>query len=134
MRLDLAHLPQRLVSIVVGGPSLPARRSADRRRILYHQVFGLRPDAACLLDQLVQADGRLVTNQDALRIIGRRGQVVDLRPRSPEVCMLDIRTKVGSDAVETVRDCAWRITPLGRIRAARARGVVFNLDKIGSKG
>lgn len=117
----------RMVQVVVGGESLKARRAADSRRTLYRQAFGLRPDATCLLDQLVQANGRLVTNQEALRTIGRRGQVVDLRPRSPELCMIDIRQKVGTDAVETVRECNWRLTPLGRLRARQALGERFVL-------
>ena len=128
---DIGQWAGRMVQVVVGGESLKTRRAADRRRALYHQAFGLRPDATCLLDQLAQANGRLVTNQAALRTIGRRGQVVDLRPRSPEVCMIDIRQKVGADAVETVRGCSWRLTPLGRLRVMRAQGVVFSAAQIG---
>lgn len=127
MRLDLAGLPQRLVLVVVGGGSLRERRAADRRRANYHKVFGLRTDAACLLDQMAEAQGRLIHRHDAVRTIGRRGQVVDLRPRSPELCMMEIRAKVGADAIETVRDCSWRLTPLGRLRTRQAQGERFVL-------
>lgn len=126
MRIDVAHLSQ-LVMVIIGGPSQEERRAADRRRASYHRAFGLRRDAACLLDQLVEANGDLVHYADAARSIGRRGQVVDWRPRSPEVCMAEIREAVGSDAVETVDLTGWRLTPLGRFRARRARGGSFCL-------
>lgn len=134
MRLDLAQLSQRLVHVVVGGKSLRDRRAADRRRAIYHNAFGLRADAACLLDQLAQADGRLVHLQDAARTIGRRGQVLDMRPRPPEICMIEIRERLGPDAIETVRAVSWRLTPLGRLRIMRARGVQFTSEKIGANG
>lgn len=134
MRLDLAQLSQRLVHVVVGGKSLRDRRAADRRRALYNNAFGLRADAACLLDQLAQANGRLVHLQDAARTIGRRGQVIDMRPRPPEICMIEIRERLGADAIETVRAVSWRLTPLGRLRTMRARGTIFTTDKIGGNG
>lgn len=134
MRIDLAKLSQQLVLVVVGGGSLRGRRAADRRRANYHTAFGLRADAACLLDQMAEARGALIHRHDAVRTIGRRGQVVDLRPRSPELCMMEIREKMGSDSIETVRDCSWRLTPLGRLRAMRALGFKFTTEEIGLKG
>lgn len=121
MRIDVAHLSQ-LVMVFVGGPTLEDRRAADQRRAAYRRAFGLRQDAACLLDQLVQADGDLVHLRDVARTIGRRGQVVDWRPRSPEICMTEIREGIGGDAIETVNFTSWRVTPLGRWRARVARG------------
>lgn len=134
MRLDLGQLSQRLVLVVVGGASLRDRRAADRRRATYHTVYGLRADAACLLDQLAQAGGQLVHRHEAVRTIGRRGQVVDMRPRSPEICMIEIRERLGSDAIETVRECSWRLTPLGRLRTMQAQGARFTTAEIGLKG
>lgn len=126
MRIDVANLSQ-LVMVFIGGGLLEERKSADQRRAIYHRAFGLRHDAACLLDQIVEADGKLVHLHDAARTIGRRGQVVDWRPRSPDICMAEIRDAFGADAIETVEFTSWRVTPIGRLRARRARGETFVL-------
>lgn len=127
MRLNTTRLTQRLISVLSGEGRLAERLSLDRRVSKYIRIFGLRADSARLLDQLAQSNGRLVGYEDVFRANSRFGRVVDLRPRSPECCMVDIRERVGSDAIETVKDAGWRLTPLGRLRTQRARGVELKL-------
>lgn len=122
MQIEIPRLSE-LVTLFTGGPSLDDRQAADRRIARYFNAYGLRRDAACLLDQLAQAkDSDPISPSEAKRVLGRRGQVVNLRPRTPDLCMAEIRAKVGGDAIETVEGYGWRLTPLGRLRARRAQG------------
>jgi len=132
MRLDFSAF-SRMVMVIATGPSLGSRKAADRRRLQYFTAFDLPADAACLLDQIAVANGRLVHSAQARRRIGRRGQVMHPNPRPPEVCIVEIREILGADAIETVRGASWRITPLGRLRTMRARGVWFNKVGIGNQ-
>ena len=125
MQIDIPRLSE-LVTLITGGPSYEERQAADRRTAQYFHAFGLQRDAACLLDQLAQAEGRApVSPAEARKAIGRRGRIVNMRARTPDLCMAEIRAKVGADAIETVDD-GWRLSPLGRFRVHRARG--GNLD------
>jgi hypothetical protein len=122
MHIDIPRLSE-LVTLIIGGPSMDERLEADRRVARYFSAYGLRRDAACLLDQLAQAKTcDPISPAEAKRVLGRRGQVVNLRPRTPDLCMAEIREKVGGDAIETVEGYGWRLTPLGRLRARRAQG------------
>lgn len=121
MQIDLPRLSE-LVTLITGGPSFEERQAADRRTAQYFHAFGLQRDSACLLDQLAQADGSVpVSPGEARKAIGRRGRIVNLRARTPDLCMAEIRAKVGADAIETVED-GWRLSPLGRLRTRKARG------------
>ncbi|WP_438852459.1 hypothetical protein [Brevundimonas nasdae] len=124
MRLDFARLTQ-LLNPIIPGPSKADRRAADARKALFRAAFGLRPDAVSLLDRLHQANGDFVDRPDALEAVRAPGRVVTLRPRSPELCMIEIRERVGADAIESFRDCKWRITPFGRLRLRLALGERF---------
>ena len=121
MQIDLPRLSE-LVTLITGGPSYEERQAADRRTAQYFHAFGLQRDAACLLDQLAQAVGRApVSPGEARKAIGRRGRIVNMRARTPDLCMAEIRAKVGADAIETVDD-GWRLSPLGRFRTRQALG------------
>lgn len=126
MRLSLSRLGARLALVMGDDGSLPDRIAADRRRARYSNALGLRYDAACLLDQLALAKGRLVHLRDAAKYVGRHGRVVELRPRTPEICMIEIRARLGADAIETVHEISWRLSPLGRLRAMRAQGFALS--------
>lgn len=122
MHIDIPRLSE-LVTLIIGGPSMDERLEADRRVARYFNAYVLRRDAACLLDQLAQAkNSDPISPSEAKRVLGRRGQVVNLRPRTPDLCIAEIREKVGGDAIETVEGYGWRLTPLGRLRARRAQG------------
>lgn len=121
MQIEIPRLSE-LVTLITGGPSFEERQAADRRTAQYFNAFGLQRDAACLLDQLAQAVGSSpVSPGEARKAIGRRGRIVNLRARTPDLCMAEIRAKVGADAIETVED-GWRLSPLGRFRTRNARG------------
>lgn len=121
MQIEIPRLSE-LVTLITGGPSFEERQAADRRAAQFFSAFGLQRDAACLLDQLAQADGSApVSPADARRAIGRRGRIVNLRTRTPDLCMAEIRAKVGADAIETVED-GWKLSPLGRFRTRMALG------------
>lgn len=127
MHFDIPRLTE-LVTLFTGGPSMGDRLAADRRIARYFNAYGLRRDAACLLDQLAQAKtSDPISPSEAKRVLGRRGQVVNLRPRTPDLCMAEIREKIGGDAIETVEGYGWRLTPLGRFRARRAQGESLQL-------
>jgi hypothetical protein len=126
MQIEIPRLSE-LVTLITGGPSFEERQAADRRTAQYYNAFGLQRDAACLLDQLAQAVGSApVSPGEARKAIGRRGRIVNLRARTPDLCMAEIRTKVGADAIETVED-GWRLSPLGRLRTRNARGEGIDL-------
>ena len=126
MQIEIPRLSE-LVTLITGGPSFEERQAADRRSAQYYNAFGLQRDAACLLDQLAQAVGSApVSPSEARKAIGRRGRIVNLRSRSPDLCMAEIRAKVGADAIETVED-GWRLSPLGRFRTRNARGEGIDL-------
>ncbi len=126
MQIDIPRLSE-LVTLITGGPSYEERQAADRRTAQYLHAFGLQRDAACLLDQLAQAVGRVaVSPAEARKAIGRRGRIVNMRARTPDLCMAEIRAKVGPDAIETVDD-GWRLSPLGRFRTRQALGDGVNL-------
>ena len=126
MQIDMPRLSE-LVTFITGGPSLEERQAADRRAAQYYTAFGLQRDAACLLDQLALAVGRApVSPAEARKALGRRGRIVTLRVRTPDLCMAEIRSKVGADAIETVDD-GWRLSPIGRYRTRRAQGEGFSL-------
>lgn len=126
MHIEIPRLSE-LVTLFTGGAGQQERLEADRRTARYYTAFGLQRDAACLFDQLAQVEGSLpITHDQARRAIGRRGQVIAMRTRSPDLCMAEIRAKVGADAVETVEE-GWRLSPLGRIRSRRALGESFVL-------
>jgi hypothetical protein len=111
-----------LVTLIIGGPSMDERLEADRRVARYFNAYGLQRDAACLLDQLAQSVGSApVSPAQARKVIGQRGRIVNLRARTPDLCMAEIRAKVGADAIETVDD-GWRLSPLGRYRTRRVQG------------
>lgn len=124
MRVDLIRLTQ-LLNPIIPGPTAAARRAADERKARFSAAFGLRPDAVSMLDRLHQANGDFVERPDALQAIRSPGRIVTLRPRSPEICMIEIRERIGADAVETFRECNWRITAFGRFRLRVALGDKF---------